>query len=79
MTFKWSADYRLDSGDDFHVRLNGAVIRDYETAATSSTGILYCQDSGCIEVTPGDVIEFYCASTASNEWCAIDDLVFYSN
>ena len=79
MTFKWSADYRLDSGDDFHVRLNGQVIRSYETTATTGTGILYCQPSGCIEVTPGDAIEFYCASRASNEWCAIDDLVFYSS
>ena len=53
MNFKWSADYRLDSGDDFHVLLNGEVIRDYETAATSTTGILYCRDSRCIAVAPG--------------------------
>ena len=68
--YRYSYPAALDRGDDFHVRLNNAVARSYETGP----GEVCATDR--LLVAPGDQLSFYCKSGGRGETCAIDDIIF---
>jgi hypothetical protein len=68
--FRYSYPSALDAGDDFHVMVNGTVVRAYETGP----GAVCAADS--VAVSPGDVLQFRCRSGGNGETCTVDDIVF---
>jgi hypothetical protein len=70
VTYRYSYPSALDRGDDFHVIVNGAVRKSYETGS----GAQCATDS--LPVTPGDELRFKCRSGGNGETCAVDEIVF---
>lgn len=70
VTYQYSYPSALDRGDDFHVILNSAVVRSYETGAGANCS------TDTVAVSGGDVLQFRCRSGGNGETCTVDDIVF---
>lgn len=70
VTYYYSYPSALDSGDDFHVSVNGNVIKEYETGDGTTCG------TDTIVVIENDMLEFTCKSRGIGETCAIDQIQF---
>ena len=70
MSYYYSYPSALDIGDDFHVIVDGFVLREYETGP----GATCATDS--VPVAPGVTVSFYCRSGGLGETCAIDQVQF---
>jgi hypothetical protein len=69
-SYQYSYPPALDRGDDFHVIVNGAVIKSYETGA----GANCATDS--VSVSGGDSLHFRCRSGGKGETCTVDNIIF---
>jgi hypothetical protein len=69
-SYKYSYPSALDSGDDFHVIVNGSVVKSYETGP----GVNCASDS--VPVSAGDTLQFRCRSGGKGETCSVDDIIF---
>jgi len=70
VAYRYSYPSALDSGDDFHVMVNGSVVKSYETGSGAS-----CASDG-VQVSAGDILQFRCKSGGNGETCTVDDIVF---
>lgn len=69
-TYRYSYPSALDRGDDFHVMVNGQVMKSYETGP----GETCVSDS--VPVQGGHTLTFRCRSGGNGETCTIDEVVF---
>lgn len=69
-SYKYSYPSALDRGDDFHVMVNGAVIKAYETGSGANCA------SDTVSVSGGDLLQFRCRSGGNGETCTVDEIVF---
>lgn len=72
VSYHYSYPSALDSGDNFHVLVNGVVKKDYETGPGAS-----CLTDTVAPVLPGDTLVFKCKSGGNGESCSIDQVLFY--
>jgi hypothetical protein len=70
VSYYYSYTSALDSGDDFHVILNGSLQKFYETGPGASCA----QDSFAVQ--PNDSLQFLCKSAGIGETCSIDQVQF---
>lgn len=70
VTYRYSYPSALDRGDDFHVILNGMVVKSYETGAGANCS------TDTVPVSGGDILQFRCRSGGNGETCTVDDIVF---
>ena len=70
VSYRYSHTSALDSGDDFHVLVNGVKQREYDTDDMTSCA----PDS--VSVLPGDTLVFKCKSGGNGESCSIDQVFF---
>lgn len=70
VTYQYSYPSALDRGDDFHVIVNGVVVKSYETGAGTNCS------SDTVAVSGGDILQFRCHSGGNGETCTVDDIVF---
>lgn len=68
--YRYSYPSALDSGDDFHVVVNGQVVHSYETGDGADCA------TGQVAVNPGDTLQFRCRSGGNGETCSIDQVEF---
>jgi hypothetical protein len=69
-SYSYSYPSALDRGDDFHVIVNGAVVKSYETGPGAN-----CTNDS-VSVSGGDTLQFRCRSRGIGETCTVDDIVF---
>ena len=69
-TYRYSYPSALDRGDDFHVMVNGQVMKSYETGP----GETCVTDS--VPVQAGDTLAFRCRSGGNGETCTVDEVQF---
>ncbi len=69
-SYRYSYPSALDRGDDFHVMVNGQVMKSYETGP----GETCVTDS--IPVQPGGTLAFRCRSGGNGETCTVDEVQF---
>jgi hypothetical protein len=69
-TYRYSYPSALDRGDDFHVIVNGTVLKSYETGAGANCS------TDTVPVSAGDTLQFRCRSGGNGETCTVDDIVF---
>jgi len=70
MSYFYSYPAALDRGDDFHVKVDGTIVGQYETGPGVSCA------SNCVDVNGGSVIKFICKASGLNELCSIDQIRF---
>ena len=68
--YHYSYPTALDRGDDFHVMVNGSVVKDYETGSGANCAV------DAVAVAAGDTLQFRCRSGGKGETCTIDNIVF---
>lgn len=67
-SYRYSYPSALDRGDDFHVMVNGQVIKSYETGPGANCAV------DQVNVQEGDTLSFRCRSGGNGETCTIDDV-----
>lgn len=70
MSYFFSMSRTLDSGDDFHVIVNGNRVASYELRGDTDCA------SVCLNVPENVDVTFYCKSGGNNELCHIDQIRF---
>ena len=70
VSYQYSYPSALDRGDDFHVIVNGTVVKSYETGAGANCS------SDTVAVSEGDTLQFRCRSGGNGETCTVDEVVF---
>ncbi|MFT5393243.1 MAG: hypothetical protein ACI8PT_003444, partial [Gammaproteobacteria bacterium] len=70
VTYQYSYPSALDPGDDFHVIVNGAVVKSYETGAGANCS------TDTVAVSGGGTLQFRCRSGGNGETCTVDEIVF---
>jgi hypothetical protein len=69
-TYRYSYPSALDRGDDFHVIVNGTVLKSYETGSGASCS------TDTVSVSEGATLQFRCRSGGNGETCTVDDVIF---
>ena len=71
VTYFYSHPSALDRGDDFHVLVNGVVMKSYEIDSATA-----CKED-TVALNSGDTLQFKCESRGNGETCSVDQIQFF--